>query len=106
MEDVRKHAARPRTRSRSWVSAVGLRLLGIVLYAAVVAWCSWQLPTSLPFVVPAAVCGVILHGLKGRPWLGLLSFVVLVVALPLLLAPALGTGAFSDLADWIAEPQW
>ena len=34
------------------------------------------------------------------------TLVVLVVALPFLLAPALGTGAFSDLADWIDEPQW
>jgi hypothetical protein len=31
---------------------------------------------------------------------------VLVVVLPFLLAPALGTGAFSDLSDWIDEPQW
>lgn len=44
--------------------------------------------------------------MRGRPWLGMLAFAVLVVALPRLLAPALGTGAFSDLADWINDPQW
>ena len=83
-----------------------MRLTGLVLYAAVIAWCVWQLPASLPFVAPAAVAGVILHGVKGRPWLGLLAFVVLVVALPVLLIPALGTGTFSDFADWFDSPQW
>ena len=105
MSDVRRHATKPRARSRSWAKAIGVRLVGLVLYAAVIAWCVWQLPTSLPFVVPAAIAGAILHGVKGRPWLGLLSFMVLVVTLPLLLAPALGTGAFSDFADWFDEPQ-
>lgn len=86
--------------------AFGIRVVGVALYAGIVAWSAWQLPATLPFVVPAAVAGVALHGVKGRPWWGLLAFVVLVVALPFLLAPALGTGAFSDLADWIDEPHW
>ncbi|GAA1919777.1 hypothetical protein GCM10009797_11850 [Nocardioides hwasunensis] len=77
-----------------------------MLYAAVVAWCVWQLPAALPFVAPAAAAGLVLHGLKARPWGGLLAFVVLVVVLPFLLAPALGTGALSDLATWINDPQW
>ncbi|WP_322919474.1 hypothetical protein [Nocardioides renjunii] len=47
-----------------------------------------------------------LHGVKGRPWLGMLALAVLVVVLPVLLAPALGTGAFSDLAEWVNDPQW
>ncbi|MDZ5663722.1 hypothetical protein SFC79_18245 [Nocardioides sp. S-58] len=61
---------------------------------------------SLPFVAPAAAGGLVLHGVKGRPWLGMLAFAVLVVVLPVLLAPALGTGAFSDLAEWVNDPQW
>ncbi|WP_210443424.1 hypothetical protein [Nocardioides sp. SYSU D00065] len=81
------------------------RVLGLALYAAVVGWCGWQLPASLPFVGPAAAAGAALHGLKGRPWLGLTAFVVLVLALPVLLAPALGTGAFSDVADWFDRSQ-
>ncbi len=83
-----------------------MRLVGLALYGAVVAWCAWQLPTTLPFVVPAAAAGVLLHGVRARPWLGLVAFAVLVVALPFLMAPALGTGAFSDLAEWINDPQW
>jgi hypothetical protein len=103
--DVRQHHLK-RTRSGSWTRGAAVRLVGLVLYGAVVAWCAWQLPAALPFVAPAAAAGVVLHGVKGRPWLGGLAFVVLVVVLPLVLAPALGTGAFSDLADWINDPQW
>lgn len=77
-----------------------------MLYAAAVAWCAWQLPATLPFVVPAAAAGLVLHGVRGRPWLGAIAFVVLVVALPAVLAPALGMGSFSDLTRWINDPQW
>jgi hypothetical protein len=31
---------------------------------------------------------------------------VALAVLPFLLVPALGAGAFSDLADWISSPQW
>lgn len=85
---------------------MGIRLLGLVSYAAVVAWCAWQVPTALPFVAPAAVVGAALHAGRGRPVLGGTAFVVLLVVLPFLLAPAMGAGAFSDLADWIEDPQW
>ena len=82
--------------------AVWVRLLGLLLYGAAVAWAWWQLPATLPFVVPAAVLGGgVLHVGKGRPWLGLVVFTVVVVAVPLLLWPALGTGTFSDLTDGI-----
>ncbi len=83
-----------------------VRLMGLASYATVIAWCVWQLPAALPFVAPAAAVGALLHVVKGRPWLGVVAFVVLVVALPILLVPALGTGAFSDLADWFDSPQW
>ncbi len=93
-------------RSRSWLSAAAVRVVGLALYGCVVAWCLWQLPTSLPFVAPAAAAGGFLHGVKGRPWLGVIAFVVLVVVLPLVLMPAMGAGAFSDFADWFDSPQW
>ena len=74
--------------------------MGLVFYGAAVAWAWWQLPATLPFVVPAAVLGGgVLHVVKGRPWWGLLVFTIIVVAVPLLLWPALGTGTFSDLTD-------
>jgi hypothetical protein len=79
---------------------VGVRFAGLVVYSATVAWAWWQLPATLPFVVPAAVLGGgVLHVVKGRPRLGLLAFTVIVVVVPLLLWPALGTGTFSDLTD-------
>ena len=106
MADIRRHGEVAPSRSSSWARAVGVRIVGVLLYGAVIAWCWWQLPASLPFVAPAAVAGLVLHGVKGRPWLAILAFAVLVVALPVILAPALGTGAFSDLANWINDPQW
>jgi hypothetical protein len=107
IEDVRRHHGEDRrTRARSWGRAIRVRLVGLLLYAAVAAWCAWQLPTSLPFAVPAAAAGLVLHGVKGRPWLGALAFVVLVVALPKLLFPALGVGTFSDFGSWFEDPQW
>jgi hypothetical protein len=106
MSDVRRHHQRPTARSSSWARAVGVRLTGLLLYVAVVAWSAWQLPTSLPFVVPAAVAGLLLHAMKGRPWLGLILFVILVVGLPALLAPALGVGTFSDFGNWFDSWQW
>lgn len=61
MSDLLRHSEPTRTgRSRSWVRAVRVRIVGLLLYVAVVAWCAWQLPASLPFVVPAAVTGVFL----------------------------------------------
>jgi hypothetical protein len=79
---------------------VGTRLAGLLAYAGIVAWAWYQLPQTLPFVVPAAVVGGgFLHVLRGRPWLGLLVFSVIVVAVPVLLWPALGTGTFSDLTE-------
>ncbi|GAA1477162.1 hypothetical protein GCM10009623_16080 [Nocardioides aestuarii] len=80
--------------------AVGVRLAGLIFYGAAVAWAWWQLPQTLPFVVPAAVLGGgVLHVGKGRPWWGLLIFGLVVVVVPVLLWPALGTGTFSDLTD-------
>lgn len=77
-----------------------MRLVGLVLYAAVVAWCAYQLPTSLAFVVPGAVLGGgVLHVWKGRPWLGLLVFTIIVVVVPALLWPSMATGTFADLTD-------
>jgi hypothetical protein len=86
------------SRITTLARGLGLRLWGLLLYGAVVAWCAYQLPASLPFVVPGAVLGGgILHVWKGRPWLGLIVFTVIVVAVPALLWPSLATGTFADL---------
>ena len=84
--------------TRRLLRQLRLRLTGLLLYAATVAWCAFQLPDTLPFVVPGAVLGGgLLHVWKGRPWLGLLVFVVVVAVVPALLWPAMATGLFSDL---------
>jgi hypothetical protein len=98
MQDVLRHSAssggdRHRT---SWRS----RVLGVVLYSAVVVWCFYQLPDVIPFVVPGAVLGGgLLHVWRGRPALGLLVFLLVVVVLPVTVWPSLLTGAFSDFTN-------
>ena len=96
MRDVLRHQ-----RSDSAVGrALRTRLTGLVLYGAAVAWCAYQLPDSLPFVVPGAVLGGgVLHVWRGRSWLGLLVFAIIVVAVPMLLWPSMLTGTYADLRD-------
>lgn len=101
MADVLRHRG-PRRHGAG--RAIGVRLTGLVVYAGIVAWAWYQLPQTLPLVVPGAVVGGgFLPVVKGQPWLGLLAFVVIVVAVPLLLWPALGTGTFSDLTESFAR---
>jgi hypothetical protein len=96
MRDVLRHQ-QPGSRAGR---AIRVRLTGIVLYGAAVAWCAHQLPDSLPFVVPGAVLGGgLLHVWRGRPWLGLLVFAVVVAVVPLLWWPSMLTGTFADLTD-------
>jgi len=101
MSDVQRHqAAALPSRGKAVARALRVRVTGVILYCAAVAWCAYQLPTSLPFVVPGAVLGGgLLHVWKGRPWLGLIVFTVVVVAVPALLWPSMMTGTFADLTD-------
>lgn len=101
MTDVLRYAPRS-DRGAGLARALWLRISGLVLYSGIVAWAWWQLPQTLAFVVPGAVVGGgVMHVLKGRPWIGLAVFAVVVVAVPLLLWPALGTGTFVNLTDWL-----
>jgi hypothetical protein len=100
MQDVERYAERSPRRGAALARALRIRLVGLVLYAATVLWCAYQLPTSLPFVVPGAVLGGgVLHVWKGRPWIGLTVFTVIVVVVPMLLWPSMATGTFADLTD-------
>lgn len=95
--DVARH--QPAPRGKQWGRALGGRCSGVALYLAAVAWTAVQMPDAVVFVVPAAVLGGgLLHVWKGRPWLGLMVFVLVVVALPVLLWPALGTGAWTNFS--------
>jgi hypothetical protein len=101
IKDVAANQAGGRTtwaRSRSG-RLVRRRILGLLVYPAAVTWCWFQLPTSMVFVVPGAVAGVWLHVVKGRAWLGLAAFVIVVAVLPMILWPSLLTGFFSDLTS-------
>ena len=101
MRDVLRNAsAAPASRASAVIRALQIRVSGLLIYGAVVAWCAYQLPDTVPFVVPGAVLGGgILHVWKGRPWVGLALFATIVVVVPALLWPSILTGAFSDLTD-------
>lgn len=96
MTDIVKH--RPAARGARTVRALAVRLGGILLYTAAVAWTALQMRDALVFVAPAAVLGGgLLHVWKGKPWWGLLTFVAVVVALPVIMTPALGAGFWTSL---------
>lgn len=95
MHDIVRNQPR-RSHSRTWK----VRLTGLLFYAATVAWCAYQFPDSLPFVVPGAVLGGgYLHVGRAKPWWGALVFAAVVILVPLLLWPSLLTGTYSDLRD-------
>ncbi|QIX27950.1 hypothetical protein ncot_16160 [Nocardioides sp. JQ2195] len=71
----------------------------MAFYAAVVAWCALQMPASLTFVAPGALIGALIHVVKGRPWVGLGAFLLIVVVVPLLFWPSMLTGAVGHLTD-------
>ena len=72
-----------------------IRLSGVVLYAAVVAATWWLLPEALPFAVPAAALGVVLHTGMRKPWLGLAGFCLLFLVVPAVVYPSLFLEAFT-----------
>jgi hypothetical protein len=83
-------------------SAMGdreVRLAGVALYAAIAAVAWWLLPATLPFVLPSAGFGMVMHAGRRRPWLGLAGFWVLLVLVPALFFPSLLSEAFSGLTD-------
>lgn len=97
MRDVLRHQPPARSAPSAWIRRVSARIAAVVLYAAVVAWCVFALPGTLRFVVPGAVLGAYLHAVKGRPWLGLLAFSLVVVIVPALLWPSMLTDSYADV---------
>ena len=73
----------------------GTRLAGVLIYAAIAAAAWLLLPESLPFVVPSAAFGMVMHAGMLRPWLAFAGFWVLLVVVPVLFFPTMLTEAFS-----------
>ncbi len=94
--DVTRHQGGISSKGRT---AVRTRLWGLVIYAGIVAWCLFQLPTAAAFVVPAAVAAGVLHVLRGRPFSGAMVFLVIVVVAPTLLWPSMATNVMDDLGS-------
>ena len=93
-------AAVKRPRARAATKWIRVRLLGIALYSGIVAWAGIQIPTSLTFLVPAAVIAGYLHVIRGRPWIALLAFSTITVVAPLIFWPSLLTDALGRLTDF------
>ncbi|GAA5143903.1 hypothetical protein GCM10023340_10400 [Nocardioides marinquilinus] len=95
IQDVRRHHLGGRRRGAD----LRIRLVGLVAYPALVAWCLWQLPTAATFVVPAAFVGWVLHVVRGRPVVGALVFMVVVALAPLLFWTAMATDLMDDVGS-------
>ncbi len=80
---------------------LGRRVIGLAIYAAAVTWCWMQLREAMVFVGPGAAVAAWLHVVKGRPWLGLVAFVIVVGLAPFLFWPALGTDIISDVSGLV-----
>ncbi|MBU1801862.1 MAG: hypothetical protein KKA97_06425 [Actinobacteria bacterium] len=71
----------------------------MVIYGGIVVWSLWQLPTSAVFVVPAAVAAVVLHVVRGRPYVAAVVFLLIVVVAPALFWPSMTTDVIDDLGS-------
>jgi hypothetical protein len=85
------------TRSGGRGRAVWTRFIGLVVYAGMVAWSWWFMPTVFLFVLPGAIVGGYLHTIRGRTIAGALACLTIVVIVPLLLLAAGFTGLFADV---------
>ena len=73
-------------------------MLGVFVYAALVAWSWFFMPSVFLFVLPGAIVGAYMQTVRARPLLGALLFVAIVVVIPAFLWPAGLTGDFSELS--------
>ena len=98
-EIARHRSAHRRRWSEPWGRGVWSRLLGVIVYAGVVAWSWYLMPSVFLFVLPGAIVGAYTQTLRARPLLGAVLFVLIVVVIPALLWPAGVTGDFSQLSN-------
>jgi hypothetical protein len=69
-----------------------------VVYAGLVAWSWFFMPSVFLFVLPGAIVGAFMQTVRARPLLGALLCAAIVVAVPTFLWPAGVTGDFSELS--------
>jgi len=95
LAEIRQHG--PAGRSRVWGRKLRTRVVGLVVYAGIVAWSWWFMPAVFLFVLPGAVAGAYFHAIRGRVITGALVCFTIVVLVPLLLVAAGLTGLFADV---------
>lgn len=95
--DIARHNAKAGRRARSLAGSIQSRFIGLVVYAGMVVWSWWFMPTVFLFVLPGAVAGAYLHAIRGRAITGAVVCFTIVVIVPLLLVAAGLTGLFGDV---------
>ncbi|HEY1133073.1 MAG TPA: hypothetical protein VGE77_00720 [Nocardioides sp.] len=98
---IRDVVQNQRTRRSRSSRRVATRLWGVPIYGGILAWCLLALPTAAVFVVPAVVVGAVLHVLRGRPIVGGLAFVTVVVVAPALFWPSIATDALDAVVSYL-----
>lgn len=96
--EIRQHTSKSGRWAEPWGRSIWSRFIGLVVYAGLVAWSWWFMPSVFLFVLPGALVGVYMQTVRARPVLGAVLFVLIVVIVPALLWPAGLTGDFSDLS--------
>jgi hypothetical protein len=95
--DIDRHRAKARRSRRTITGSIRGRFLGLLVYAGMVAWSWWFMPTVFLFVLPGAIAGAYFHVIRGRVISGALVCFTIVVIVPLLLVAAGLTGLFADV---------
>jgi hypothetical protein len=96
--DILRHSGTARRWSEPWGRGLWSRVVGLVVYAAILTWSWFYMPSTFLFVLPGAIVGVYMQTVRARPLLGVVLFTAIVVVVPALLWPAGLTGDFSRLS--------
>ncbi len=97
--EIRRHSGPSRRWSEPWGRGLWSRFVGLPVYAGLVAWSWYFMPSVFLFVLPGAVVGAYMQTVRGRPLLGAVLFAAIVLLVPALLWPAGLTGDFSQLSN-------
>ena len=95
--DIDRHYSTSGRSARSLADSIRSRFVGLLVYAGMVAWSWWFMPTVFLFVLPGALVGGYFHAIRGHAVTGALVCFTIVVILPLLLVAAGLTGLFADV---------
>ncbi|HEX5987906.1 MAG TPA: hypothetical protein VFY86_15380 [Nocardioides sp.] len=92
-QSLRRRTNRSRTTRR-----LTRRVVAGFAYVGIAAWFAYRMPSTVTFVVPAAVAAVWLHVVRGHAILGALAFLAWMVVVPAVFWPSMLTDLGNDLS--------